>query len=242
MIPQRILPNGWSKHEWSQSGMIHSPAPNASLGRVADLTTMLVLTYPSFATILYTDKKENQIFLMYEEIQRGAVAKSYMRKGFLIYEEMRKYFTIFKEAVGHIHMTLQLLHSEFPYIWGKFDFLFGQCSVQTAKRPTCCRRRQHAGGLDGVRHRQKAMFLASSDKRGMQLCRRLTVSVRRVAGGGDQAEGQRRRAGGQEGRRVGGQDGRTKQSEWVCRCAGEDDPIACWRWFSRRVALSGKNG
>jgi hypothetical protein len=21
-------------------------------------------------------------------------------------------------------MTLQLLHSEFPYIWGKFDFLF----------------------------------------------------------------------------------------------------------------------
>ncbi len=25
-------------------------------------------------------------------------------------------------------MTLQLLHSEFPYIWGKFDFLFYQCS------------------------------------------------------------------------------------------------------------------
>ncbi len=24
-------------------------------------------------------------------------------------------------------MTLQLLHSEFPYIWGKFDFLFYQC-------------------------------------------------------------------------------------------------------------------
>jgi hypothetical protein len=30
-----------------------------------------------------TDKKENQIFLMYKEIQSGAVAKSYMRKGFL---------------------------------------------------------------------------------------------------------------------------------------------------------------
>ncbi len=26
------------------------------------------------------------------KIQSGAVAKSYMRKGFLIYEEMRKYF------------------------------------------------------------------------------------------------------------------------------------------------------
>ncbi len=42
----------------------------------------------------YTDKKENQIFLIYKEIQSGAVAKSYMRKGFLIYEEMRKYFSI----------------------------------------------------------------------------------------------------------------------------------------------------
>jgi hypothetical protein len=36
-------------------------------------------------------KKENQIFLIYKEIQNGAFAKSYMRKGFLIYEEMRKY-------------------------------------------------------------------------------------------------------------------------------------------------------
>jgi hypothetical protein len=32
-------------------------------------------------------KKENKIFLIYKEIQSGAVAKSYMRKGFLIYEE-----------------------------------------------------------------------------------------------------------------------------------------------------------
>jgi hypothetical protein len=27
----------------------------------------------------YTDKKENQIFLIYKEIQSGAVAKAYMR-------------------------------------------------------------------------------------------------------------------------------------------------------------------
>jgi hypothetical protein len=39
---------------------------------------------------IYTDKKENQIFLIYKEIQSGAVTKSYMRKGFLIYAEMRK--------------------------------------------------------------------------------------------------------------------------------------------------------
>jgi hypothetical protein len=39
----------------------------------------------------YTDKKENPIFLIYKVIQSGAVAKSYMRKAFLIFEEMRKY-------------------------------------------------------------------------------------------------------------------------------------------------------
>jgi hypothetical protein len=43
----------------------------------------------------YTDKKEKKIFLIYKEIQSGAVEKPYMRKGFLIYEEMRKYFTIY---------------------------------------------------------------------------------------------------------------------------------------------------
>jgi hypothetical protein len=52
--------------------------------------------------ILHTDKKENQIFVIYKEIQSGAVAESYMRKGFLIYEEMRKYFPIYEEAFCHI--------------------------------------------------------------------------------------------------------------------------------------------
>jgi hypothetical protein len=49
-----------------------------------------------------TDKKENEIFIIYKEIQMGAVAKSYMRKGFLIYEKMRKYLTIYEEAFSHI--------------------------------------------------------------------------------------------------------------------------------------------
>jgi hypothetical protein len=38
-------------------------------------------------------KKEKKIFLIYKEIQIGSVAKSYMRKGFPLYEEMRKYLT-----------------------------------------------------------------------------------------------------------------------------------------------------
>jgi hypothetical protein len=40
-------------------------------------------------------KNKIKIFLIYKEIQSGAVAKSTMRKGFLIYEEMRKYFPIY---------------------------------------------------------------------------------------------------------------------------------------------------
>ncbi len=50
----------------------------------------------------YTDKKENKIFLICKGIQMRSVAKSYMRKGFLTYEEMRQLLTIHEEAVGHI--------------------------------------------------------------------------------------------------------------------------------------------
>jgi hypothetical protein len=35
---------------------------------------------------LYTDKEGKQIFLIHKEIQKGAVAKSYMTNGFLIYD------------------------------------------------------------------------------------------------------------------------------------------------------------
>jgi hypothetical protein len=62
------------------------------------------LTFPNVKSncSLRTDKKENQIFLIHKEIQSGAIAKSYMRKGFLIYEEIRKYFPIYEQAVSHI--------------------------------------------------------------------------------------------------------------------------------------------
>jgi hypothetical protein len=65
---------------------------------VGQLTSVVLLLVgplrlqPVFYT--YTDQKENLFFLIYMEIQSGAVAKSYMRKGFLIYEEMRQYFPI----------------------------------------------------------------------------------------------------------------------------------------------------
>ncbi len=48
-----------------------------------------------------------------------AVAKSYMRKDLLIYEEMRKYVIIYEEAFCR-NRSLR----NFLYIWGKFCFLF----------------------------------------------------------------------------------------------------------------------
>jgi hypothetical protein len=41
---------------------------------------------PDFSSpVPHTDKKENQSFLIYKEIQKGSVAKSYMTNGLLIY-------------------------------------------------------------------------------------------------------------------------------------------------------------
>jgi hypothetical protein len=42
-----------------------------------------------------TDKKENHIFLIYKEIQNGAVAKSYMTNGLLIEGEIITHFLIY---------------------------------------------------------------------------------------------------------------------------------------------------
>jgi hypothetical protein len=42
-----------------------------------------------------TDKKENQIFLVNKEIRSGAVAKSYMTNGLLIYGETFLHFLLY---------------------------------------------------------------------------------------------------------------------------------------------------
>jgi hypothetical protein len=60
-------------------------------------------------------KKKIKFFLIYNEIQSGAVAKSYMRRGFLIYEERRKYLTIYEEAVSHIHGRMNYKDTK-PYM------------------------------------------------------------------------------------------------------------------------------
>ncbi len=44
---------------------------------------------------LYTNNKEKKILLICEEIQNGAVAKSYMTDGLLIYGEIFAHFLIY---------------------------------------------------------------------------------------------------------------------------------------------------
>jgi hypothetical protein len=56
---------------------------------------------PSLQNLLYPDKKENQIFLIYQEIQNGATAESNMTNGLLIYGEIFAHFLIYLEALPH---------------------------------------------------------------------------------------------------------------------------------------------
>jgi hypothetical protein len=77
--------------------------------------------------ILYTDKKEEKIFLVYKEIQKGTVARH-------IWLTASSYMTnicAFPHILGSpsSYMTLQPLPSEFPYTRGKLYFLFYQCNA-----------------------------------------------------------------------------------------------------------------
>jgi hypothetical protein len=58
----------------------------------------------------------------------GSGAKSYMSKGFLIYEEMHKYLVINEEAVSHVPSLLNFLIYE-----GNFLFFFN--SVDRSQKP-----------------------------------------------------------------------------------------------------------
>ncbi len=56
----------------------------------------------------YTDKKENQIFLIYKEIQNGAVAKSYMTNGLLLYGKIFSHICIRKPFLIYDFATAPL--------------------------------------------------------------------------------------------------------------------------------------
>jgi hypothetical protein len=63
-----------------------------SLLQVNNLTHPLAGALGKQTPLFYTDKKKKKIVLIYMEIQMGLGAKSCVRKGFLIYEEMHIYF------------------------------------------------------------------------------------------------------------------------------------------------------
>ncbi len=66
----------------------------------------------SFAVKHYcTDKKENQIFLNYKEIQNGVVAKSYMTNGLLICEEIFAHILIYDFATAPLWISLYMRKS-----------------------------------------------------------------------------------------------------------------------------------
>ncbi len=88
---------------------------------IQEFFAIYVIKMIKISYIWYTDKKE--IFSHMYGNSEWSIAKAYIRKGFLIYEEMRKYFPIYEEA----YMTLQLFHSEFPYMMRKILFSFYQC-------------------------------------------------------------------------------------------------------------------
>ncbi len=79
----------------------------------------------------YTDKKDNQIFLMYKEIQNGPVAKSYMTNGLLIYGGIFTHFLIHQEALPHIRLCNSSTLNFLIYEERKIQFSF--LSVYTAK-------------------------------------------------------------------------------------------------------------
>ncbi len=75
----------------------------------------------------YTDKKEKKIFLIYKESQMGSGAKSYMRKGFLIWCILKNanYLTIYVDCWDRkSSMTLDAIPKNFLYIWENFIFFF----------------------------------------------------------------------------------------------------------------------
>jgi hypothetical protein len=55
-----------------------------------------------FLVPVHTDKKENQVFLIYREIQTGAVAKSYITNDLLIYGEYFRISSYFRKPFPHL--------------------------------------------------------------------------------------------------------------------------------------------
>ncbi len=91
-----------------------------------------------FFLVVVTDKKENEIFLIYMEIQKGSGAKSYMTNGLLIYGEKFAHFFIYWEALPHIWICTRS-HLNFLTYEKNLVFFFSSAVVRTEMMDRVCR-------------------------------------------------------------------------------------------------------
>jgi hypothetical protein len=73
------------------------------------LRILEIIIFCATDNTVHTDKKENQIFLIYKEIQSGAVAKSNLTNGLLIYGEISKQVKT-KEKMARTVWDLYIQH------------------------------------------------------------------------------------------------------------------------------------
>jgi hypothetical protein len=60
----------------------------------------------------------------------GSIAKSNMRKSFLIYEEMRNYLTIYETAVSHILLCNRSIQNFLKYEENLIFFFISACTLE----------------------------------------------------------------------------------------------------------------
>ncbi len=69
-----------------------------------------VILHSLHQLVRHTDKKKTKFSSYIRKFRVGSGATSYMRIGFLIYEEMRKFFSIYEKAVSHIWLYTPSLY------------------------------------------------------------------------------------------------------------------------------------
>ncbi len=83
----------------------------------------------------YTDKKENQFFSNIRKFRVEQLQSLYEEGLPDIWGNAQIFHPIW--GGRYLYTTLQLLHYEFPYIWGKFDFLFYECNIIIENGTSC---------------------------------------------------------------------------------------------------------
>jgi hypothetical protein len=99
---KRVCPSHWNQQGWGTYSPADEGVGESQFGR---------LEKRPIALCLYTDKKENKIFLIYKEIQKWSSCKViYDYNGLLMYGKYLRISSYIRKPSFLIYMTLQLLH------------------------------------------------------------------------------------------------------------------------------------